>query len=78
MKRSLAVTTFLLFLFAASHAAASDYPLIRVLSSDDPLFVQHQSELEDYYRIARAREPVSCRRSAFSSTTSARARIFFP
>ncbi len=57
MKRSLAVTTFLLFLFAASRAAASDYPLIRVLSSDDPLFVQHQSELEDYYRIARAREP---------------------
>ena len=57
MKRTLAVTSLLLLLFAASRAAASDYPVIRILSSDDPLYVQHQSELEDYYRIARAREP---------------------
>ncbi len=41
----------------AARAGAADYPQIRVLSSDDPLFVQHQSELEDYYRAARAREP---------------------
>ena len=48
---------FLVLLFAAARATASDYPEIKVLSADDPLFVQHQSELEDYYRIARAREP---------------------
>ncbi len=40
-------------------AGASDYPRIRVLSSDDPLFVQHQSELESFYRAADAREPGS-------------------
>ncbi len=49
-------SVFLLLLMAA-RAAAADYPQILVLSSDDPLFVQHQSELEEYYRIARAREP---------------------
>jgi hypothetical protein len=46
-----------LILLVSVRAGAADYPSIRVLSSDDPLFVQHQSELEDYYRIARAREP---------------------
>ena len=57
MKQRLAVSSLLLFLLAAAQASASDYPLIRVLSSDDPLFVQHQAELADYYHAAKAREP---------------------
>jgi murein DD-endopeptidase MepM/ murein hydrolase activator NlpD len=46
-----------MFLIVAAQVAAANYPQIRVLSSDDPLFVQLQSELEDYYRVAEAREP---------------------
>ncbi len=57
MKRIPLPAILLVLLFTASRVAASDYPRIQVLSSDDPLFVQHQAELEDYYRIARAREP---------------------
>jgi murein DD-endopeptidase MepM/ murein hydrolase activator NlpD len=44
-------------LFAAVPATAADYPRIRVLSSDDPLFVQHQAELEEFYRASEARLP---------------------
>jgi len=51
-------TSLLFFLFlAAAHAPADNYPLIHVLSSDDPLFVQHQTELEHFYRTSEAREP---------------------
>ena len=57
MIRRSPVLSLLLILLVSVRAGAADYPSIRVLSSDDPLFVQHQSELEDYYRIARAREP---------------------
>jgi len=41
---------------APALAPAADYPVIRVLSADDSLFVQHQAALEDYYRAAKARE----------------------
>ena len=44
-------------MMAPALAPAADYPLIRVLSADDSLFVQHQAALEDYYRAAKAREP---------------------
>ncbi len=57
MSRKPRFFSLFLFLVMAARAGAADYPQIRVLSSDDPLFVQHQSELEDYYRAARAREP---------------------
>jgi murein DD-endopeptidase MepM/ murein hydrolase activator NlpD len=57
VKHRLVVFSLLLLLRTAAQAGASDYPLIRVLSSDDPLFVQHQAELADYYRAAKAREP---------------------
>lgn len=46
-----------LLTLAAAIAAADTYPLIHVLSSDDPLFVQHQAELERFYRTLEAREP---------------------
>jgi len=55
-QRLIALGPLLLFLFSAQLSAA-DYPRIVTLSSDDPLFVQHQAELEDYYRAARVREP---------------------
>lgn len=57
MRRKPRLFSLFLFLVIAAKAGAAGYPQIRVLSSDDPLFVQHQSELEDYYRTARAREP---------------------
>lgn len=57
MKQRFCVFSLLLFFVAAAQLRAADYPRILVLSSDDALFVQHQAELEDYYRAARAREP---------------------
>jgi len=42
---------------APAQASAADYPVIRVLSADDSLFVQHQAALEDYYRASKARDP---------------------
>ncbi len=48
---------FLLAIAAAAQAGAADYPRIHVLSADDPLYVQHQAELETFYRAAGAREP---------------------
>jgi len=48
----LLIIALLLALPAASGLAA-DYPEIRVLTRDDLLFVQHQSELEDYYRLSQ-------------------------
>jgi murein DD-endopeptidase MepM/ murein hydrolase activator NlpD len=48
----LLIAALLLALPAASGLAA-DYPEIRVLTRDDLLFVQHQSELEDYYRLSQ-------------------------
>ena len=58
MKRApvAACLLFVLLLVPAS-ARAADYPEIRVLSADDPLFVQHQAELEDFYRASKSREP---------------------
>jgi murein DD-endopeptidase MepM/ murein hydrolase activator NlpD len=38
-------------------SAASDYPEVRVLSSDDALYVQLQSELDDFRKIAEAKRP---------------------
>lgn len=57
----LAAALLLLLVFSPARIFASDYPEIRVLSADDPLFVQHQAALEDFYRItkARDREPAS-------------------
>ncbi len=48
----LLILAILLILPAASGVAA-DYPEIRVLTRDDLLFVQHQAELEDYYRLSK-------------------------
>ncbi len=60
MNRTPFAAAFLLLLsFAPARLLASDYPEIRVLSADDPLFVQHQAELEDFYRVTKIREPVS-------------------
>jgi murein DD-endopeptidase MepM/ murein hydrolase activator NlpD len=42
----------------AGAAAVSPYPLIRVLTQDDALFVQQQSALDDFRRIAETRGPV--------------------
>jgi murein DD-endopeptidase MepM/ murein hydrolase activator NlpD len=38
--------------------AVSPYPLIRVLSQDDALFVQQQSALDDFRKLAEVRGPV--------------------
>jgi murein DD-endopeptidase MepM/ murein hydrolase activator NlpD len=57
VKHRLALSGLLLFLLSAARAGASDYPLIRVLSADDPLFIQQQAELADYYQAAKARGP---------------------
>jgi murein DD-endopeptidase MepM/ murein hydrolase activator NlpD len=57
VKQKFLAVSLLLFLFAAAGASAVDYPRIMVLSSDDPLFVQHQATLEDFYRCTEAREP---------------------
>ncbi len=47
------IVAFLLTLPAAT-VLAGDYPEIRALTRDDLLFVQHQAELEDYYRLSQA------------------------
>jgi murein DD-endopeptidase MepM/ murein hydrolase activator NlpD len=47
-----------LLIAAAAGFAASPYPPIRVLTQDDALFVQQQSALGDFRRLAEAREPV--------------------
>ncbi|MCX7038746.1 MAG: M23 family metallopeptidase [Spirochaetes bacterium] len=38
----------------AAPGLAADYPQMRVLTRDDLLFVQHQAELEEYYRLSQA------------------------
>ena len=54
MKRVSAIAIFSLALLlcpAFASAAAPDYPEIRVLSADDPLFVQQQAGIEEFYRL---------------------------
>ena len=59
MKCSISVTAATLSLLVAARAfGVSPYPVIRVLSQDDALFVQQQSSLEDFRRIAQTRGPV--------------------
>jgi murein DD-endopeptidase MepM/ murein hydrolase activator NlpD len=43
----------LLFSLSATAVVASEYPEIRVLTRDDLLFVQHQAEVENYYRLSK-------------------------
>ena len=61
MKRLAALATVAAFLLVASpgvHAVGSPYPLIRVLSQDDALFIQQQTSLDDFRRLAETRGPV--------------------
>jgi murein DD-endopeptidase MepM/ murein hydrolase activator NlpD len=47
----------LLIASAAAHAGSS-YPLIRILSQDDALFVQQQFALDDFRKLVETRGPV--------------------
>jgi murein DD-endopeptidase MepM/ murein hydrolase activator NlpD len=53
----LAVSLLLLTSAGAAYAAASPYPEIRVLSQDDSLFVQQQSELADFRALSAVHGP---------------------
>jgi murein DD-endopeptidase MepM/ murein hydrolase activator NlpD len=57
VKPPAAIPAFLLSLLLPLNAGAAtpDYPQIRVLSRDDPLFVQQQSELDDFRRDTESR-----------------------
>lgn len=45
------------FSLSAAAAGAAAYPLIRVLSHDDALFVQQQAELEEFRQVMESRTP---------------------
>ena len=45
----------LLLSLACAGPAAADYPELRVLTRDDPLFVQLQAELDAWYRLSQDR-----------------------
>jgi murein DD-endopeptidase MepM/ murein hydrolase activator NlpD len=47
----------LLSLLCVAAAAAPQYPEVRVLSHDDPLFMQQQAELDEFRRLAEAHTP---------------------
>jgi murein DD-endopeptidase MepM/ murein hydrolase activator NlpD len=47
----------LLWLPCPGVVAAPQYPEVRVLSHDDPLFVQQQAELDEFRRLAEAHTP---------------------
>ncbi len=44
----------ILLLLSALPGACADYPEMRTLTRDDLLYVQHQAELEQYYRLSKA------------------------
>ena len=47
-------TAFALLVLAALPGLCADYPEIRSLTRGDLLYVQHQAELEQYYRLSKA------------------------
>ncbi len=59
MKRHVSLTALcaLLCLPCAAAEASPTYPVVRVLSHDDALFVQQQAELDEFRRLAEAHSP---------------------
>jgi len=49
---------------ACAAARAADYPEMRTLSRDDPLYVQLQAELDDWYRASQVSAPGTARPAA--------------